>query len=108
MANPARAKVQATHEAGALSPELAQRLQVLDAQFRAGLPERLAQASAPAPAAACAALHRLAGAAGLYGRAALAECAREAMEALAANPPQLARHAAAMQSLAAEIDQLLA
>ena len=32
----------------------------------------------------------------------------EAMEALAANPPQLARHAAAMQSLAAEIDQLLA
>lgn len=92
----------------ALSPELAQRLQVLDAQFCAGLRERLAQASAPAPAVACAALHRLVGAAGIYGHATLAECAREAMEALATHPPQAATHTSAMQRLATEIDKLLA
>lgn len=105
MANPLLAERQAGCPTP-LSPALALKLRALDAQFRTGLHQRLAEANSPATASA--ALHRLVGAAGTYGHAALAGYAREAMEALAAGPAQADRHAAAMQGVATEIKKLLA
>lgn len=96
MEKPARAE---------LPPALALRLQTLDQQFRGGLRQRLADASNPDPRAARAALHRLVGAAGVYGHAALSSHARQAMEALADG--RGAEHAEAMRMLTLEVDQLL-
>lgn len=88
-----------------LPPALALRLQALDKQFRAGLRQRLADAGSPDLAAASAALHRLVGAAGIYGHEALSRQARQAMESLAEGRD--AEHASAMQLLTLEIDKLL-
>ncbi len=81
------------------------RLKVLDSQFRAGLPQRLADVSRPDPTAAYAALHRLVGAAGIYGHTGLASQARQAMDALTGGDAAL--HTAALQRLQAEIHKLL-
>ncbi len=96
MEKPARAE---------LPPALALRLQALDKQFRVGLRQRLADAASANPSTARDALHRLVGAAGVYGHAALSGQARQALEALATG--KSAEHAAAMQLLALEVAQLL-
>jgi HPt (histidine-containing phosphotransfer) domain-containing protein len=76
--------------------------EALRARFRAGLPERWREIErAPDPAARAAALHRLAGAAGLYGYDALGEAARaaERVAAEAAGP--------ALDRALAELERLL-
>lgn len=91
-----------------LSREMAAALHALDLQFRVGLRRRLADISVPESTKACAALHCLVGAAGMYGHAALGGFARDAMDALSASPQQLDRHEAAMAGVAAEISRLKA
>ncbi len=92
-------------QAPALTPVLAARLAALDQQFRAGLRQRLQDICADEPELAYAALHRLVGAAGMYGHDKLGMQARRAMNALSAGQP--AAHAAAMASLVEESKRLL-
>lgn len=90
-----------------LPPALALRLKLLDEQFRAGLRQRLAEASGSDRERVHAALHRLVGASGAFGHTALAAQARQAMEALENMDTSDAPHAAAMQKVSVEIDKLL-
>lgn len=98
-----------------LPPDLARKLQALDQHFRAGLRQRLVEASSSNPDQVYAALHRLVGAAGAYGHTALAAHARQAMDTLAIEhakvepgPERPAAHRAAMQGLISEVERLLA
>lgn len=71
----------------ALPPDVRAAFEALRTKFRAGLADRWREIEGAADAAGrCAALHRLAGAAGGYGFDALS-CAARAAERLAAGPP---------------------
>jgi len=101
---PEPADPEATDPAAGQSAAVRAAYAALRGQFLAGLPQRWqAIQSAPTPALQQAALHRLTGAAGSYGLAALGEAARRAEALCAAAAPASATETATATDTAAAL-----